>query len=192
MSPSEPQVETTLERVSARAWGVAVGSILGFGLFLATLVLVLKGGEDVGQHLGLLANVLPGYDVTFVGACIGFVYAFVLGYAGGRFLAPSKPVRRSRSASAAGRHVRIRSSAWGAAAGIVLALALFTATNALLLRGGEDVGQHLELLSLYLPGFHVSFVGSLIGTAWMYLVGLTGGWAVGGLYNLLTKQAERR
>lgn len=190
MHAGDPTVESTLERVSARAWGVAVGSILGGGLFLATLVLVIKGGEDVGQHLGLLSNVLPGYDVTLAGAFIGFVYAFVLGYAGGRFLAPSKPTRRSADASHLGRHVRIRARAWGSATGIVLGLTLFCATNALLLRGGENVGQNLEQLALYLPGFRVTFVGSLVGALWMYLIGLAVGWSVGGIYNGLTRRAE--
>jgi hypothetical protein len=68
-------------RLNAQAWGVSFGLLCGLGLFLATLVLVLKGGEDVGQHLGLLAAFLPGYRVSVLGAFIGFVYMFVIGYA---------------------------------------------------------------------------------------------------------------
>jgi len=44
------------------------------------------GGVDVGAHLGLLRNYFPGYRVTFFGSLIGFVYAFVLGYAVGRLI----------------------------------------------------------------------------------------------------------
>ncbi len=74
----------TLLRLNARAWGIAVGLLLGLGLFLATMVLVLKGGHLVGAHLGLLGQLLPGYQVSVGGAFIGFGYLFVIGYAIGR------------------------------------------------------------------------------------------------------------
>ncbi len=73
-------------RLNARAWGIAFGLLMGGGLFLATIVLVIKGGPDVGQHLSLLSVFFPGYRVTVVGSLIGFVYAFVLGYALGRLV----------------------------------------------------------------------------------------------------------
>ena len=68
MAPEKLIVEQTLVRVNARAWGIATGLLLGGGVFLATNVLVMKGGDEVGQHLGHLASVLPGYDVTIAGA----------------------------------------------------------------------------------------------------------------------------
>ena len=74
-------VETLLRRLNGRAWGLASGILFGLGLFVATNVLVLRGGDDVGQHLGLLSVYFPFYDVTFPGSFIGFVYAFVVGYA---------------------------------------------------------------------------------------------------------------
>lgn len=73
-------------RLNGRAWGIALGLLLGGGLFLATIVLVIKGGQDVGQHLSLLSVFFPGYRVTVLGSMIGFVYAFVLGYALGRLV----------------------------------------------------------------------------------------------------------
>ncbi len=78
------QVSKTLLRMNEQGWGIAFGSILGVGLFAATNFLILKGGEVVGPHLALLGVFFPGYTVTFVGSLIGFVYAFVLGYAIGR------------------------------------------------------------------------------------------------------------
>lgn len=63
-----------------------MGLLLGVGLFVATNVLVLKGGAVVGPHLALLGVYLPGYSVTFLGSLIGFVYAFVIGYALGRLM----------------------------------------------------------------------------------------------------------
>lgn len=73
-------------RLSAQAWGVSFGLLLGLGLFVATLVLVLKGGDNVGAHLGLLSQYFPGYRVTMIGAFLGFVYGFVLGYVLGRLI----------------------------------------------------------------------------------------------------------
>lgn len=75
-----------VRRLNARAWGIAVGLLMGGGLLVATNVLVLRGGENVGQHLGLLSVFLPGYSVTFVGSLVGFVYMFVIGYGMGRIV----------------------------------------------------------------------------------------------------------
>ena len=80
------ELETAILRLNGRAWGVAFGLLLGVGIFIATNVLVLKGGPRVGQHLNLLRVFLPGYRVTFLGSLIGFIYAFVIGYAIGRLV----------------------------------------------------------------------------------------------------------
>jgi len=82
----ESELERALARLNERAWGVAMGLLLGLGLLVATLFLVIKGGENVGAHLGLLGIFLPGYSVTVVGSLVGFVYAFVIGYAFGRII----------------------------------------------------------------------------------------------------------
>lgn len=79
-------VDGYLVRLNGGAWGLAFGLLLGVGLFLATVVLVLRGGEDVGPHLRLLDQYLPFYSVSYAGAAVGFVDAFVLGYAIGRTL----------------------------------------------------------------------------------------------------------
>ncbi|HEU4630958.1 MAG TPA: hypothetical protein VFS08_14505 [Gemmatimonadaceae bacterium] len=86
MPTVDDQLQSTLLRLNGRAWGISVGLILALGLFLATNVLVLRGGEVVGPHLALLGVYLPGYRVTFVGSLIGFVYAFVIGYGLGRLI----------------------------------------------------------------------------------------------------------
>lgn len=85
VAPSDiRQVRKALLRMNEQGWGIAIGTLLGLGLFVATVVLVLKGGHVVGPHLSLLSVYFPGYSVTLPGAFIGFVYAFVLGYAIGR------------------------------------------------------------------------------------------------------------
>jgi tetrahydromethanopterin S-methyltransferase subunit B len=84
--PRQEQLKTTLLKLNARAWGIALGLLLGLGLALATIVLVFRGGPSVGPHLSLLALFLPGYSVSIAGAFIGFAYLFVIGYAIGRLI----------------------------------------------------------------------------------------------------------
>ena len=64
-----------------RAWIVAVvtGMVTGAGLFVATLWLVIKGGERVGQNLSLLSNYFPGYSVTWSGSLVGLGYGALSG-----------------------------------------------------------------------------------------------------------------
>jgi hypothetical protein len=81
----EQQVlKKTILQANEQGWGIAAGLMLGVGLLFATNFLVLKGGERVGWHLGMLRVYLPGYSVTFLGSLVGFVYAFVIGYGIGR------------------------------------------------------------------------------------------------------------
>jgi hypothetical protein len=82
----DESLQGALLRMNARAWGIGMGLLLGAVLFIATNILVIRGGPNMGQHLGLLAIYLPGYSVSFVGSLIGFVYAFVGGYGLGRLL----------------------------------------------------------------------------------------------------------
>ncbi len=80
-------VEGYLARLSGHAWGTALGVLLAIGLFGATNILVLKGGEDVGTNLGLLSQYLPLYDVEFFpGSFVGAAYFLVLGYLVGRLV----------------------------------------------------------------------------------------------------------
>jgi hypothetical protein len=76
----EQVVLTRLLRLNATVQGVVTGIIAGLGIFVATNWLVLKGGDVVGPHLGLLGQFFIGYQVTFVGSLIGFAYAFVIGF----------------------------------------------------------------------------------------------------------------
>ena len=85
LTPTESRaVVRATVHLNAQAWGVSFGLLCGLGLFLATMILVVRGGEHVGQHLGLLSIYLPGYRVTAGGAFLGFMYMFVIGYALGR------------------------------------------------------------------------------------------------------------
>ena len=70
-------------RLDSRAVGLIFGLLAAVGLFVATNWLVLRGGPNVGQHLGLLREYFPGYSVTFVGSLIGAAYALAAGFAAG-------------------------------------------------------------------------------------------------------------
>ncbi|HEY8062937.1 MAG TPA: hypothetical protein VID74_09070 [Gemmatimonadales bacterium] len=87
LTPDENrELRRAIRRLNAQAWGVSFGVLFGLALFLATIVLVIEGGTNVGQHLKLLAVYFPGYRVTTAGAFVGFIYAFVVGYAFGKLV----------------------------------------------------------------------------------------------------------
>ena len=79
----DERLARSLLRLNGTMVGVAFGLAAGLVLFVATIFLVIKGGENVGTHLGLLSQFFPGYSVTFVGSFVGFAYAFVTGFVGG-------------------------------------------------------------------------------------------------------------
>jgi hypothetical protein len=76
----EQVILTRVVRLNAKIQGIVTGLVAGLGLFIATNLLVLKGGKLVGKHLSLLGQFFIGYQVTFLGSFIGFAYAFVCGF----------------------------------------------------------------------------------------------------------------
>ena len=80
----ETVISTVVSRVDAVALGAALGLTITLLVFLATAILLLKGGETVGQNLILLKQYLPFYTLTWLGAAMGSaqagIAAFVVGY----------------------------------------------------------------------------------------------------------------
>ncbi len=76
----EKIVLTRLMFLNATLVGIVTGLVLGLGIFLVTILLILKGGVVVGPHLALLGQIFIGYDVTFVGSLIGLGYGFIIGF----------------------------------------------------------------------------------------------------------------
>jgi len=77
-------------RMDGVAMALAVGTVSAVGLFVATIVLLLKGappGVPIGPNLATLGNFLPGYSVSWIGSIIGAGYAAVIGLVGGYLLA---------------------------------------------------------------------------------------------------------
>lgn len=68
-------------KLDGRALGLAVGLLWGGGVLVATLWVLVAGGD--GRHLALLGRFYFGYSVTVVGAFVGLVWGFVDGFIGG-------------------------------------------------------------------------------------------------------------
>ena len=73
----------------------------------------------------------------------------------------------------------------GLVLGLVFGLGVFVATNWLVIKGGEPVGPHLQLLGQYFIGYEVTPIGSLIGFAWGFASGFALGWIGAGLRNFI-------
>ncbi len=71
----------------------------------------------------------------------------------------------------------------GIVLGIVTGLTILVATNWLVIKGGENVGTHLRLLSNFFIGYSVTFVGSLIGGIYGFLTGYILGFLIAWIYN---------
>jgi hypothetical protein len=79
--------------------------------------------------------------------------------------------------------LRLNAKALGLVLGLLCGLAVFIATNWLVIKGGDPVGPHLRLLGQYFIGYRVTFLGSLIGFAYGFAVGTLGGAFIGWIYN---------
>ena len=74
------RVAAGVRRINALALAIVCGLVAGFALFLATNVLLLKGGAVVGPHLALLGQFFPGFRISFLGSLVGFAWAFATGF----------------------------------------------------------------------------------------------------------------
>jgi hypothetical protein len=84
LTVSEEQLlKEAVVRLSGQVLGLVMGVLAALLIFVATNWLVLKGGDVVGPHLGLLSHFFIGYSVTFVGSFVGAAYGFVAGYISG-------------------------------------------------------------------------------------------------------------
>jgi hypothetical protein len=69
--------------------------------------------------------------------------------------------------------------------GLICGLSLFLMTAWLVIKSGENVGAHLQLLGNYFPGYSVTWIGSIVGLFYGLVVGGVFGWAIGTIYNKL-------
>ena len=88
--------------------------------------------------------------------------------------------------------LRLNAKAFGLVLGLLCGLLIFMATNWLVLRGGEQIGPHLRLLSQYFIGYRVTFPGSFIGFAYGFALGTLSGALIGWLYNMIAALLEKK
>lgn len=83
----EEIIRKAVVRLNGHILGFVLGTIGALLIFAATNWLILKGGEVVGPHMGLLDQFFIGYSVSFIGSLVGGAYAFAIGYICGLFVA---------------------------------------------------------------------------------------------------------
>src|SRR6516225_3425600 len=95
------------------------------------------------------------------------------------------------------RLLRLNATVQAVVVGIVAGLAIFIATNWLILKGGHVgpdgarvIGPHLSLLGQFFVGYRVTFVGSLIGFAYAFILGFTVAYGVATIYNCCVDRKE--
>ena len=67
--------------------------------------------------------------------------------------------------------------------GFLCGAAIFAATMWLTIKGGENVGAHMQLLNQFYPGYTVTFRGSFIGSLYGFVTGYVAGFLIGAIYN---------
>lgn len=80
-----PSATLLFAPVDKRAFGVAIGTVTGLGIFAVTAVDLLRGYPWRG--LRLLAQYFVGYSLTWEGALIGLLWGFAVGFCAGWFVA---------------------------------------------------------------------------------------------------------
>ena len=79
--------------------------------------------------------------------------------------------------------VRIQAGVLALVGALIGGIGLFVITVWLLIKGGPQVGAHLQLLGQYFVGYSVTWTGSLVGLLYGALTGGIVGWAIGTIYN---------
>ena len=67
-------------RIDKLALAIALGSVWGLAIFIATLLLIIEGGKVADRNLQLLSQYFIGYTITVKGAFIGMGYSFFWGF----------------------------------------------------------------------------------------------------------------
>ena len=189
-------------RFNLLAIAITMGLLTGVVLWLATAVLLLKGGEDVGLHLGLLGVFLPGYEVTWRGAWVGLFWGFVAGAASGAVLywtyakglregAATDLVERPAAEGLRPPVLLMAGPALGIGLGALGAMQLLLSTNWLVIRGTAADSKNAALLGEYLPGYSVSTLGSLIGAAQVFALAFLASLFVATVYNAIARRRTR-
>jgi hypothetical protein len=198
LSEAEEQVLRAAIRINTIIMAIAIGSLCGALLWLSTAILLVRGGHNVGMHLSLLSVFFPGYAVTWTGAWIGLLWGFVGGALSGTILywsyARTLRERLGAEVLAAGVSSTLTpptllfsGNALGIGLGALMALQLLITTNWLVVRGTAPYSSNAALLGQYLPGYTVSFAGSLVGAIELFAVAFIASHVLAGIYNVVAR-----
>lgn len=77
--PEWELLQAAVARLRASVMALVFALTGGTGLFVATVWLLIRGGDTVGPHLGLLGQYFPGYRVSWAGSVLGFIYGALTG-----------------------------------------------------------------------------------------------------------------
>jgi protoporphyrinogen oxidase len=83
----EEIIQMVFAKLDPVALGVAVGVVSGFAIFIATAILLIKGGPVMGPNLSLLGHFLFGFKMTWGGALVGCLEGCLVGFAIGSSVA---------------------------------------------------------------------------------------------------------
>ena len=103
---------------------------------------------------------------------------------------PSDQLERERALLRAAV-ARLRAGVMAVVFGMVGGGGLFVATSWLLIRGGENVGKHLNLLGHYFPGYAVTWPGAFLGLLYGAAAGAILGWCIAWVYNQVASRHDR-
>jgi protoporphyrinogen oxidase len=198
LTKTEVALLSSIIRINTTVVAVMGAFFVGTTLWLATAILLLRGGENVGKHLSLLSMFLPGYEMTWAGAWIGCLWGLLIGAVSGAILywSYSRALRRHVEDQLVGYSPAapyqlpvflISGRALGIALGFLGALQLFLSTNWLVVSGTASHSPTAALLSNYLPGYSVSLIGSVIGSVQLFGMIFVASFLFSRVYNAIAK-----
>ena len=86
--------------------------------------------------------------------------------------------------------LRVHAGVLALVGGVLGGTVVFVATAWLLIKGGPNVGAHLQLLGQFFYGYSVSWSGSVIGSLYGACLGAVVGGLTGAIYNLVVGLRE--
>ena len=171
------------------------GLVAGLSLLCMTYLALYVAPPGPGRFLSVLGVFLPGYAVSPEGGWVGFLWGGLLGAISGAtvYRVYARSIRRQVADYFAGNVspqsldyvvLRIYGHPLGVALGGVAALGVLITTNWLTVVGGAGEKRvHAELLSHYLPGYSLSFAGSVLGAIEIFVITYLYCLLLGAIYN---------
>ena len=80
---------------------------------------------------------------------------------------------------------RVDKTAFAFASGLIFFLGMFAITALLIIKRNIPIEPNLHLLNGYLPGYHLTWFGNMIGSIYVGIIGAIIGLLVASLWNLV-------